>query len=85
MRSDDDSVSAALDMPVDRHLLALLDGTRDRNALLEELVAIAGEHPLLVERDCEQVSGEAELRDALAEHIDSLPQRLAEMKLMRVE
>jgi hypothetical protein len=30
------------------------------------------------------VSGEAELRDSLAEHIDALPQHLAEMKLLRV-
>ena len=30
------------------------------------------------------MSGEAEMRDALAEHIDALPEHLAEMKLLRV-
>jgi len=70
--------------PVDRHLLPLLDGTRDRSALVEALVEIAREDPIPIERDGKQLSGEAELRDALAEHIDALPQHLDEMKLLRV-
>ena len=70
--------------PVDRHLLPLLDGTRDRNALVEALLAISRENPIEIERDGKQVSGEPELRDALAEHIDAMPQRLAEMMLLRV-
>jgi hypothetical protein len=36
------------------------------------------------ERDGKRVSDEAELRDVLAEHIDAMPQRLAEMKLLRL-
>jgi methyltransferase-like protein/2-polyprenyl-3-methyl-5-hydroxy-6-metoxy-1,4-benzoquinol methylase len=67
--------------PVDSHLLPLLDGTRDRSALLEALLTIDRENPLRIERDGKQVSGEAERSDALAEHIDALPQRLAEMML----
>jgi methyltransferase-like protein/2-polyprenyl-3-methyl-5-hydroxy-6-metoxy-1,4-benzoquinol methylase len=70
--------------PVDRHLLPLLDGTRDRNALVEALLAIDRENPLRIERDGKQVSAETDLRDALAEHIDAMPQRLAEMMLLRV-
>jgi methyltransferase-like protein/SAM-dependent methyltransferase len=70
--------------PVDRHVLPLLDGTRDRDALVEALVAIDRENPIPIEHDGKQVSGEAELRDALAEHIDAMPHRLAEMKLLRV-
>jgi methyltransferase-like protein len=70
--------------PVDRHLLPLLDGTRDRNALVEDLLAIAREDPIPIERDGKQLSGEAELREALAEHVDALPEHLAEMKLVRV-
>jgi methyltransferase-like protein len=70
--------------PVDRHLLPLLDGTRDRSALVEALLAIDRENPIRIERDGKQVSGEAELRNALAEHIDATPQRLAEMMLLRV-
>jgi methyltransferase-like protein len=69
---------------VDRHLLPLLDGTRDRNALVEALLAIDRENPLRIERDGKQVSAETDLRDALAEHIDAMPQRLAEMMLLRV-
>jgi len=68
--------------PVDRHLLPLLDGTRDRGALVEALLEIAREDPIPI--DGKQLTGEAELRDALAEHIDGLPQHLEEMKLLRV-
>jgi methyltransferase-like protein len=70
--------------PLDRHLLPLLDGTRDRNALLEALLSINRENPIRIERDGKEVSGEAELRDALAEEIDAMPQRLAEMMLLPV-
>jgi methyltransferase-like protein/2-polyprenyl-3-methyl-5-hydroxy-6-metoxy-1,4-benzoquinol methylase len=58
--------------PVDRHLLPLLDGTRDRDALIAALLAITRE---------EQIDFG---RDGLAEYIDALPQHLAEMKLLRV-
>jgi methyltransferase-like protein/SAM-dependent methyltransferase len=58
--------------PIDRHLLPLLDGTRDRDALVEALLAIAREEPIGIERD------------GLAEYIDALPQHLAKMKLLRV-
>jgi hypothetical protein len=67
--------------PVDRHLLPLLDGTRDRDALLEALLAIAREDLIRFDRDGKPVSGEAALRDVVAEHIDTMPQRLAGMKL----
>jgi hypothetical protein len=73
-----------LPSPVDRHLLPLLDGTRDRDALLDALLAIDQESPIELERDGEQPSGETERREAMAEHVDTLPQRLAEMKLLRV-
>jgi methyltransferase-like protein len=58
--------------PVDRHLLPLLDGTRDRDALVEALLTIAREEPIDLEGD------------DLTEYIDALPQHLAEMKLLRV-
>ena len=58
--------------PVDRHLLPLLDGTRDRDALIEALLAVDRENPIGIERD------------ALIESIDGLPKRLAEMKLLRL-
>ena len=58
--------------PADRHLLPLLDGTRDRDALVQALLAIAREEPFDL------------VRDDLAEYVDALPERLAEMKLLRV-
>jgi methyltransferase-like protein len=69
--------------PVDSYLLPLLDGTRDRDALLEALLAFARDDLVRFERGGKRLSGEGELRDAVAEHIDSMPQRLAEMKLLR--
>ncbi len=59
--------------PLDRHLLPLLDGTRDRDALVEGLLAALHENSIPTERQ------------AVVEYIDALPQRLAEMKLLRVE
>ncbi|MDP9165109.1 MAG: class I SAM-dependent methyltransferase [Actinomycetota bacterium] len=76
---------ALLLSPVDRYLLPLLDGTRDRDALLDALTTIAGERRLPVERDGELVSDEDDLRDALREQVDSLPERMKEMKLIRVD
>jgi SAM-dependent methyltransferase len=70
--------------PVDRHLLPLLDGTRDRDALVCALLEIAERKLINVERDGEPVSAAAELRDLLAEQVDELPRRLAGMKLVRV-
>jgi methyltransferase-like protein/2-polyprenyl-3-methyl-5-hydroxy-6-metoxy-1,4-benzoquinol methylase len=58
--------------PVDRHLLPLLDGTRDRDALVEALLTIAREEPIGLEGD------------DVTEYVDALPQHLAEMKLLRV-
>ena len=60
---------ALLPSPVDRRLLPLLDGTRDRDALVAALVAF--------ERDDPTGMG----REALAEQVDGLPERLSEMKL----
>jgi methyltransferase-like protein len=68
---------------MDRHLLPLLNGTRDRNALVEALVATDRENPIRIERDGKPVSRDGEVRDVLAEHIDAMPQRLAEMMLLR--
>jgi len=58
--------------PLDRQLLPLLDGTRDRDAVIDSLLAVAGADSLGMNRD------------AVAEYIDALPQHLAEMKLVRV-
>ncbi|WP_140689056.1 class I SAM-dependent methyltransferase [Mycolicibacterium hodleri] len=75
---------ALLLSPVDRHLVPLLDGTRDRTALLDALTAIVGERSLQIERHGKPVPDE-ELREALAEEVESLPERLTEMKLIRID
>ncbi|MBV8967021.1 MAG: class I SAM-dependent methyltransferase [Mycobacteriaceae bacterium] len=68
---------------VDRHLLPLLDGSRDRMALVQALLAVDGDDAIHIERDGRPLSGEAERRVALTEYVDTLPQRLAEMMLLR--
>jgi methyltransferase-like protein/2-polyprenyl-3-methyl-5-hydroxy-6-metoxy-1,4-benzoquinol methylase len=67
--------------PVDRYLLPLLDGTRDRDALMDALLALARDGSIFFQRDGKRVDDEVALRDALAEQVDTMPKRLAEMKL----
>jgi hypothetical protein len=69
--------------PLDGLLLPLLDGTRDRDALIDALVARLREDPDHLDPDGTPVLDEASMRTALAEHVDTLPQRLTEMKLVR--
>jgi methyltransferase-like protein/SAM-dependent methyltransferase len=69
---------------VDRHLLPLLDGTRDRDALVEALVRKFEDDAIAFERDGEPVRPDG-LRAALAQCVDEAPQRLVEMKLLRVD
>ena len=68
----------------DRHLLPLLDGTRDRDALMEALLPVTREGMIQFERDGTVASDEADVREALAAYIDTAPQRLAQLKLARV-
>jgi methyltransferase-like protein len=70
--------------PLDRHLLPLLDGTRDRDALVDALLAVHRLNPIPIERDGNPVSNESEMRDALTDYIDGLPRHLAQMKLLRL-
>jgi methyltransferase-like protein/SAM-dependent methyltransferase len=70
--------------PLDSHLLPLLDGTRDRDALVEALTALAREEHIRFEHDGEIVTEEAQMRVAAAELVDAVPQRLAGLKLWRV-
>jgi methyltransferase-like protein/2-polyprenyl-3-methyl-5-hydroxy-6-metoxy-1,4-benzoquinol methylase len=70
--------------PVDRHLLPLLDGCRDRQALVEALMDVVDQDLIRIDRDDGQVLDEDGIRDVLAQQVDALPQRLTEMKLMSV-
>jgi methyltransferase-like protein/SAM-dependent methyltransferase len=70
--------------PLDAHLLPLLDGTRDRDALVQALVTSVRADPV----DSDDVEGrpldDDELCVAVAQFVDAAPQRLAELKLLRV-
>jgi methyltransferase-like protein len=70
--------------PVDRYLLPLLDGRRDRYALLEALLNVVGQGLIRIDIDDGGVPNEEGVRDVLAQWIAALPQRLEEMKLMSV-
>jgi SAM-dependent methyltransferase/methyltransferase-like protein len=65
----------------DRHLLPLLDGARDRDALVQALFEEFEDEAVPFECNGVPVSGN-ELRGALAEYVDDAPQRLVEMKLL---
>jgi methyltransferase-like protein len=68
--------------PVDRHLLPLLDGTRDRDALVEALLKFDREDLIRFELDGQRLTG-PELRTAAAAYVDDIPKRLTAMKLFR--
>jgi hypothetical protein len=71
--------------PLDRHLLPLLDGNRDRDALVDALVDLYRQNVIRIDRDDEELVDEAEVRDVLAGAIDTMPRRLVELKLLRVD
>jgi SAM-dependent methyltransferase len=56
---------------LDRLVLPLLDGTRDRDALLDTLLAAVRDQSIAMEHD------------AVAEYVDALPGHLEELKLLR--
>jgi hypothetical protein len=70
--------------PLDRHLLPLLDGSRDRDTLVRELLTSVQSDPIQSDGDDEQLPDDDELRDAVARYVDATPQRLAELKLLRI-
>ena len=69
---------------LDAHLLPVLDGTRDGDALVEELMARNRANLLRVELAGKILSDEAQLRQVFSEHVAALPQRLEQMELLRV-
>jgi hypothetical protein len=70
--------------PLDGHLIPLLDGNHDRDALLEAMVDLVRQNVIRIDRDDEKLVDENEIRDILAGEIDALPSRLVEMKLARL-
>ncbi|WP_431236082.1 hypothetical protein ACQ856_30350 (plasmid) [Mycolicibacterium psychrotolerans] len=69
--------------PIDRHLFPLLDGTRDRDALISALLAVNRMSPLEFDDVDPPPSVETQVRHALTRYLDDLPQHLAAMKLIR--
>ena len=71
--------------PVDRYLVPLLDGTRNRDALLELLMAVYRQNLIQIDRDDGQPLSDADAREVLAREVADLPRRLAELRLLRVD
>jgi hypothetical protein len=69
--------------PIDRDVLPLLDGTRGRDELIEAVLEFARATNVVVERDGRTLTDAAEHREFAAAFVDELPQRLAQMKLIR--
>ena len=69
---------------VDKHLLPLLDGTRSSDELKEDLLFVALADLIRFERNGEPLTDDADIRAAVAEHVDGLPQRLEQMRLLRL-
>jgi methyltransferase-like protein len=67
---------------LERCLLALLDGTRDRAALVEECVAAVGAGRLRLDRDGREVTDPVDIRTALAAIIEQPLTALAKQALL---
>jgi methyltransferase-like protein/SAM-dependent methyltransferase len=67
----------------DRHLLPLLDGGHDGDDLLAALLAAERDDLVQFERDGQRLTDPTDVRDAATQHVDTLPERLTEMKLWR--
>jgi methyltransferase-like protein len=70
--------------PLDAKLLPLLDGSRDRDALVEALLTSVRTDQAHADDDGGRVLDDDELRAAVAQYVDETPQRLAELKLLRI-
>ncbi len=69
--------------PVERCLLPELDGTHDRAALIESLVAHVTQGRVLFLRHGQPLDGQEDIAAMAAIHVDALLARLPEMKLLR--
>ncbi len=68
--------------PFERLLLQLLDGSRDRATLLEELVALAGKEVFTIEREGQPLRDPTLLRLALSGTLETTLQRFAQGALL---
>jgi len=67
---------------VAKHLVPVLDGTRNRASLLRHLNALVAEGALVARREGEDVANADELRDALAEALENCLSRLAATSML---
>jgi SAM-dependent methyltransferase len=70
---------------VDRYLVPLLDGHNDRQALLDTLLDLFRNNVIHIEHDGQHVLDEQAAGQLLCEHVDTLPQRLADLKLLDLD
>jgi methyltransferase-like protein len=70
--------------PLDVHLLPLLDGTRDRDGLVQALLSSVRADPIQLDEDEGPMLDGDELSEAVAQYVDATPQRLVELKLLRI-
>lgn len=70
--------------PLDACALPLLNGCRDTARLITDLVAEVRARGLRIEVDGRVLSSDAELGAAMTQYVGALPERLQEMKLLRV-
>ncbi|MDT5396813.1 MAG: hypothetical protein QOK33_44 [Mycobacterium sp.] len=70
--------------PLDVHLLPLLDGTRDRDGLVQALLSSVRADPSQLDEDDAPMLDDDQLREAVAQYVDATPQRLVELKLLRI-
>jgi methyltransferase-like protein/SAM-dependent methyltransferase len=70
--------------PLDRYLLPLLDGSRGPDELVEELLELFRCNVFRIDLDDEQESDPDTVREVLTQQVDALPDRLAELRLLRV-
>jgi methyltransferase-like protein len=70
--------------PLDSHLLPLLDGSHDRDALVEVAVNLFRQNVIRIDCDDIRLVDEAAAREVLTEEIDTMPLRLVELKLLGI-
>ncbi|MGB8407980.1 MAG: class I SAM-dependent methyltransferase [Mycobacterium sp.] len=70
--------------PFDRYLLPLMDGTRDRAALVEAMLGYARRRVIGFHGGGRELTGDAQLREAIGLQIDRLSSRLPGLQLTEV-
>jgi len=70
---------------VDRYLVPLLDGHNDRHALLDVLLDLFRNNVIRIEHNGQHMLDEHAAAQLLSRQVDTLPQRLADLKLLDLD